>query len=697
MKIRRPFALLLAPLLLVPLLASAAPSGKTSSDAVHKRIDTILKTLGHTRRFGSVAVSPDGSMLAWSVSNKKRGTEVQLARADGSHVRDVVLPGQDDKHGCAAGNLRFSPDGRELAMLSNCGSKDGKQRNILLADVHASHPKARQLSRLEGYVHDVTWAPDGRKLGILYVIGDNHAVGATSAVKPRTGVIGENGVEHQQFGTINAHSGELKMITPKNLFVYEYSWAPGSQRIAFVGAPPPGRNNWWVAKLYTQKLDGAPQMRLDPGAVKGSLHGLQIALPRFSPDGKQIALIGGLMSDQGVTGGDIYVLPSTGGTAHDVTPGVKFTPGWLTWSGKRQLLVSAFAGGYTRVLSLRLHGSKPARSKALLTIKSSTSDGTAMSSIAFDAKHRRFAFIHSTFTQPPEIYTGQLSAGLLGRPTGVKQAPKAVTAVNAVLKPIWGPARSITWHNEGFRVQGWLQLPAHYNPNKHYPMVVLVHGGPAYAVRASWGGGFSNALSAMGYFVLQPNPRGSFGQGEKFTQANRRDFGYGDLRDILAGVDAVEKQFPIDDKRLGLTGWSYGGFMSMFAPTQTHRFAAAVAGAGLSNWQSYYGENSIDQWMIPFFGASVYDDPAVYAKSSAINFIKNNTTPTLVLVGQYDGETPAPQSFEFWHALKTMGVPTRLVVYPGEGHGFRNPKHRRDVLVRMLDWFHRYLGSDAAH
>jgi dipeptidyl aminopeptidase/acylaminoacyl peptidase len=121
-----------------------------------------------------------------------------------------------------------------------------------------------------------------------------------------------------------------------------------------------------------------------------------------------------------------------------------------------------------------------------------------------------------------------------------------------------------------------------------------------------------------------------------------------------------------------------------------------VAGAGLSNWQSYYGENSIDQWMIPFFGASVYDDPAVYARSSAINFIKKDKTPTLVLVGQYDGETPAPQSFEFWHALKTMGVPTRLVVYPGEGHGFRNPKHRRDVLVRMLDWFHHYLGSDAA-
>ena len=175
------------------------------------------------------------------------------------------------------------------------------------------------------------------------------------------------------------------------------------------------------------------------------------------------------------------------------------------------------------------------------------------------------------------------------------------------------------------------------------------------------------AFSALDYFVLMPNPRGSYGHGEAFTQANRKDFGYGDLRDILAGVDVVSAKFPIDQKRIGLTGWSYGGFMTMFAVTQTNRFHAAVAGAGIANWQSYYGENSIDQWMTPFFGASVYDDPAIYAKSSAIGFIHNVKTPTLVVVGDRDGECPAPQSFEFWHALRAEHVPTELVVYPDEG------------------------------
>jgi dipeptidyl aminopeptidase/acylaminoacyl peptidase len=219
-------------------------------------------------------------------------------------------------------------------------------------------------------------------------------------------------------------------------------------------------------------------------------------------------------------------------------------------------------------------------------------------------------------------------------------------------------------------------------------MVVSVHGGPAWAVRPFWPGTFFDlaVLSAQGYFVFYPNPRGSYGQGEGFTRANVKDFGGGDLRDILAGVDEVEKIAKVDPQRLGIAGWSYGGFMTMWAVTQTNRFRAAVAGAGIANWQSYYGENGIDQWLLPYFGASVYDDPAVYAKSSPINFIKRVRTPTLVLVGERDLECPAPQSYEFWHALKTLGVKTQLVVYPDEGHQISQWQHRRDIMRRTVGW-----------
>ena len=224
-------------------------------------------------------------------------------------------------------------------------------------------------------------------------------------------------------------------------------------------------------------------------------------------------------------------------------------------------------------------------------------------------------------------------------------------------------------------------------------MVVVVHGGPAGASTSSWPSRWTATLPSQGYFVFLPNPRGSFGFGEAFTEGNVKDFGGGDLRDILKGVDAVlaEPAHRIDPKRLGITGWSYGGYMTMWAVTQTDRFAAGVAGAGIASWQSYYGQNKIDTWMLPFFGASVYDDPKVYAKSSPIEFIKKVRTPTLVLHGERDSEVPTPQGYEFWHALKALGVPTRLVIYTDEGHSIRKPENLEDIVQRSAAWFDEYL------
>jgi dipeptidyl aminopeptidase/acylaminoacyl peptidase len=170
-----------------------------------------------------------------------------------------------------------------------------------------------------------------------------------------------------------------------------------------------------------------------------------------------------------------------------------------------------------------------------------------------------------------------------------------------------------------------------------------------------------------------------------------KDFGRGDLRDILRGVDAALQAAPIDPQRLGVYGHSYGGYMTMWAVTQTNRFKAAVASAGIANWQSYYGENRIDQWMLPYFGKSVYDDPQVYARSSPITFIKNVRTPTLVLHGERDAEVPLPQGQEFWHALKTLGVETQFVVYEDEGHWIRQPAHVRDRYERIVGWFDAHL------
>ncbi|HWX24437.1 MAG TPA: alpha/beta fold hydrolase, partial [Vicinamibacteria bacterium] len=257
----------------------------------------------------------------------------------------------------------------------------------------------------------------------------------------------------------------------------------------------------------------------------------------------------------------------------------------------------------------------------------------------------------------------------------------------------WGEAKSIHWECDGLRVQGWLIPPKEIAPGRRYPLVVVVHGGPSAAATPRWPTQWTAILPSQGYFVFLPNPRGSYGQGEAFTQANVKDFGYGDFRDILAGVDAVLKSEPIDPGRLGITGWSYGGYMTMWAVTQTRRFAAAVAGAGIVDWQSYYGQNRIDRWLIPFFGASVYDDPWIYARSSPISYIKGVATPTLVLHGDRDSEVPTPQGYEFWHALKALGVPTELVIYEGEGHAIRSRAHQGDIMKRSVEWFDKYLAA----
>jgi dipeptidyl aminopeptidase/acylaminoacyl peptidase len=291
----------------------------------------------------------------------------------------------------------------------------------------------------------------------------------------------------------------------------------------------------------------------------------------------------------------------------------------------------------------------------------------------------------STFDTPPEIWVGPIGEW------------RQLTNNNSALSATWGKAENLAWTNEGFNIQGWLLSPAKVQAGNKYPLVVLIHGGPSSAATPDWPAGFGMsraiiaALSSRGYYVLMPNPRGSYGQGEEFTRANVKDFGHGDLRDILAGIDAAIKKYSIDSARLGVTGWSYGGYMTMWTVTQTNRFRAAVAGAGIANWQSYYGQNLIGQWMIPFFGASVYDDPAVYEKSSPIRFIKNVKTPTLVIVGEHDAECPDSQSYEFWHALKTLSVQTQLIIYAGEGHMFIKPEHQSDRLEQTVGWFDKYL------
>jgi dipeptidyl aminopeptidase/acylaminoacyl peptidase len=662
---------------------SAKPPVKTGRKEAAKpkpasRLDNIIDALFAAHTFAQTAISPDGKKIAWVEDLVGKdgapdgNTAIYLMGLHSSEAPARVSAAVGGARGSiqylprAEGSVAWSPDSTKLAFLSDA-VKPG-QLQLYVNDLAGS---LHRLTNVKGLLATPQWSPDGKTIAVLYTENATRAAGPLVAETPETGEIKDAFFE-QRLALVDVASGSFRQISPADMYVYEYDWSPDSSRFAVIAANGNGDNNWYIASLYT--LDAGPLGLMKP-IYKPPL---QIANPAWSPDGKAIAFIAGLMSDEPSVGGDIYTIAGTGGEATNLTPDMKATANSLTWTPEGKIVFGETIEGDAAAAVLDPSSS---RIDPLWRGQEQISAGLWGTNLSLARDGKTSAIIRCSFSDPPEIWAGPIGYW------------RQVTHRNASVKPAWGEAKSIHWTNDGYNIQGWLLYPRDFDPSKKYPMIVRVHGGPGAAVQSEWPhtGDFATALAGSGYFLFEPNPRGSFGQGEAFTRANVRDFGYGDFRDVLAGVEEALRVAPIDPGRLGLTGWSYGGFMTMWGVTQTNRFKAAMAGAGLANYLSYYGENKIDQWMIPFFGKSVYDDPEVYAKSSPITFIKNVKTPTLVIVGDSDGECPTPQSYEFWHALKTLGVETQLVVYEHEGHMFVRPEHQRDRIRRTVAWFDAHL------
>jgi dipeptidyl aminopeptidase/acylaminoacyl peptidase len=656
-------------LMFLGLVAQAQTASKTK--LAHS---AATEAMFGVRTFPQAEISPDGKRVAWVESLPGAGgapspnSAIYVAEISAPAAKRRISAG-DGKAAHEEHDIAWSRDSKRLAFLSDA-LKSG-QLQLFVAD--ASGGAAKQLTHLKGFLAGPGWSPDSKTIALLFTENATRAAGPLVAETPDEGVMSEDFLE-QRLTLVDAANAKVRQVSPKDLYVYEFDWSPDGKQLAITAAPGNGDDNWYVAGLFTIEAESGAMHDVQPKP------GMQIADPLWSPDGKQIVFIGGLMSDEPIPGGDIYSTAASGGAIKNLTPDAKWTATSLAWlPGSGGMLVTGIKDGQTHISRLDADG----KARPVWTGAETLARGGFVPYVSLAGDGKTSAVVRESFAKPPEVWAGAIGDW------------KQITHVNASLKPEWGDARSLQWTTDIGAVQGWLIYPSTFDPTKKYPLVVYVHGGPAWATTPTfptrWQYPF--ALPSQGYFLLEPNPRGSYGQGEKFTQANVKDFGYGDFRDIMAGVDEAIKQAPVDPQRLGITGWSYGGFMAMWAVTQTNRFGAAVAGAGLSNYTSYYGENKIDQWMIPYFGATVYDDPAVYAKSSPITFIKKAKTPTLVVVGDRDGECPAPQSYEFWHALKTLGVPTEFVIYPNEGHMFANPVHSRDVIDRSVGWFDKYLGA----
>ena len=591
----------------------------------------LTDQLGKTVLYGDIALSPDGTHLAW-VQSTAATTSKQTYICDTSvnaSAKLVKLSVTGERNDF---DLTWSPDSKTLAFFSSSAERGQRQLWIVKSDAS----DAKKITNLTGYAARPHWSHDGKQIAFLYIEGAGGG-GPLMAAPATTGVI-DTAIHNQRVAVLDIASSQMRQVSPPDLHIYDFDWSPNDKAFAATAAPGPGDNNWWIAQIYTIDIAKGDATSI----YKPSL---EVAVPRWSPDGKSIAFIEGIMSDEGFHGGDLVTLTANGGDIVNRTKGRKASVNSFFWQAPDRILLVDYLGGGSAISELNL------TDDSVRTIWKGPEGIHAFGNFpnfALSKDGKLAAAVRSTYNSPPEVFAGPLGEW------------RQVTNNNADLQANWGKAESLEWTSEEFNIQGWLIPPAKVEPGKKYPMVVLIHGGPSSVTTSEWpaSSGMSRAIiaaiSMRGYYALLPNPRGSYGQGEDFTRGNVKDFGGGDLRDDLAGVDAAVKKYPIDPSRLGVMGWSYGGFMTMWTVTQTDRFRAAVAGAGIANWQSYYGQNLIGQWMIPFFGASVYDDPAVYEKSSPIRFIKNVKTPTLVIVGERDAECPASQLLRILACVKDV-------------------------------------------
>jgi dipeptidyl aminopeptidase/acylaminoacyl peptidase len=367
---------------------------------------------------------------------------------------------------------------------------------------------------------------------------------------------------------------------------------------------------------------------------------------------------------------DLFVAPLAGGAARNLTGASIDRPiGSYTWRADGRIVALVATGFTSAVFEI-----DPAGQAKRLAGFNQLANEMAVS------REGLYALVSETSADPAEVWLWD------GR-----GAAQRVTNFNDLLRAAGlRPMEVVRYKSfDGTEIEAGLLTPAGYDGKSKLPFVVLPHGGPTGRYADEFNN-WAQLLAARGFAVMLPNIRGSTGYGSKFVESNRADWGGGDFKDVMAGVDYAIARGLADPERLGIGGWSYGGYMTEWAITQTNRFKAGVCGAGLADLASEFGtENgsSYDEW---FYGLP-YEKLDGFVKSSPVTYIKNARTPTLILQGAADTTDPIGQSQQLYRPLKRYGVETDFVVYPREGHGIREENHRLDVLRRMTAWFEKYL------
>src|SRR5438477_10035405 len=482
----------------------------------------LTEQLGKTVLYGDVALSPDGSHVAWvqsTAATTLKQTCIQ-ATLGNSSATSVSLEGVGER---IDADPAWSPTAKTIAFFSTAGEKGQRQ----LWSVNADGSNPRKLTHLKGYAARPRWSHDGKRIAFLYV-EDAGGGGPLMAAPATTGVI-DIAIHNQRIAVLDIANGQLRQVSPEHLHIYDCDWSPDDKSFVATAAPGPGDNNWWIAQIYTIDIANG-------NATSIYKPWFQVAVPRWSPDGKSIAFIEGLMSDEGFHGGDLFTMTPTGREETNRTPTRKTSVNSFFWQTPGRILLIEYEDGGSAISELDL------TNNSARTIWKGPEGIHAFGNFpnfALSKDGKFAAAVRSTYNSPPEVFVGPLGKW------------RQLTSNNAAVQANWGKAESIEWTNEGSNVQAWLVPPAKIEADKKYPMAVLIHVGPSGVTTSEWpaSAGMARAiiaaLSVRGYYVLLPNPRGSYGQGEDFTRANVKDFGGGDLRDTMVGLDFVTKKYPI--------------------------------------------------------------------------------------------------------------------------------------------------------
>ena len=662
--------------LLALLAAVAAPSLALAED---DRWTPALSMKYH--RVGSVAISPDGTLVAFAVTEplmegekSEYRTQIHVVPAAGG---DAIAYTTGEN---SATSPSFSPDGRYLGFLR----KGEENQQVWLLPLAGG--EAYQVTHAENGARSFRFSPDGRSVGYLMTDPETEEEKTRKKEKRDVELVDQDFKYGHLYAALVSDGydpdGEDRRLTWGAFHVSGWDWS-SSDRIVFSHQDDP--------RINTNRRSGdLSVVHLGDGNVS-LLHGGDgiESSPRVSPDGQTVAFRSTGDRPEPIGLGDVYVMPVMGGERVRLAETKDRSPGILGWSRDGSLVYVTEAERTSR----RLFG-LPADGGGLVDL--TPGEGVYRSTAVATAADV-MAFTHETPDTPWDVFAADLGKG-----GGAKAAfePRRLTDLHQdVARPAMGKTSVLTWTSpDGTPVEGLLTLPVDYEEGRRYPLVLNVHGGPAGVYSETFTGAPSiymlQYFAQEGFAILRPNPRGSSGYGKEFRYANFKDWGFGDMDDLMAGVDLVIEQGVAEPSRLYIMGWSYGGYMTSFAVTRTDRFVAASMGAGLPNLISMVTTTDIQDYLAGHMGGDFWEDYEVYEAHSAIYRIAEVTTPTQVIHGAQDLRVPFTQGQEFYRALDRRGIPTEFVVYPRTPHGPREPKFLMDVSERILTWFRAHTPEE---